>query len=290
MQEYYSKLNKNLSLYYLFPEEIKSNYEIIHVLLTKNKFLFFYVPVNVMQPFLFHTLSCLDFPFDLSNEKMTDNITSFFSNLSESRLDLVIRVLKEKPFLFLFFLDYIKDNFEICLEAMKIDGLFYHYISKRLQSNEEMVWEAILENNSIISMAPEKMKRNEIIMHLAVEKNISNFRYMSHQIKTRDFLFFLLQKRPNIYSMLDERYRMDEDFIRVAIKNAYNIYYIPECLTNNPRFINRLLKINHDVFPFLVDRMKEHIQNQRKLNLLYQSQKMMSDDIYILIEEFLYRF
>ena len=32
MQEYYSKLNKNLSLYYLFPEEIKSNYEIIHVL------------------------------------------------------------------------------------------------------------------------------------------------------------------------------------------------------------------------------------------------------------------
>ena len=117
-------------------------------------------------------------------------------------------------------------------------------------------------------MAPEKMKRNEIIMHLAVEKNINNFRYMSHKIKTRDFLFFLLQKRPNIYRMLDERYRLDEDFIRVAIKNAYNIYYIPECLTNNPRFINRLLRMNHDVFPFLIDSMKEHIQNQQKLNLV----------------------
>ena len=290
MQEYYSKLQKNVSLYRLFPKEIKSNFDIIHALLTKNKFLFFNVPPYAIKPFLFHTLSSLDFSFDFSSETMIDCITSFFSNLSESRVDVIVRVLKQKPFLFLFFLDNLKDNFKICLEAIKIDGLFYHYISKRLQYNERIVWEAILENNSIISMAPNRIKRNQTIMLLAVEKNINNYKYISQKIKTRDFLFNLLQKKPNIFSLLDKKYRMDEEFIKVAIKNAYNLYYIPDFLVKNPRFIDRLLRMNHKIFPFLLDSMKEHIQNQQNLKLLYHSEQMMNDDIYVLIEEFLYNF
>jgi hypothetical protein len=140
-------------------------------------------------------------------------------------LDMYIWSYKDLP-------EHLKENYQICLYAVKKYGLIIEYIPHKFRNDFNIVKTALLNHSSSFKFASEELKDNREIVLSALQLSIHNFQFISSRLKKDyDFIKILINKYFWGFQYLDI------DFIKDDLN--IQIFLIKKVHT---RQINRVLK------------------------------------------------
>lgn len=132
------------------------------------------------------------------------DITLFNKHISNTD----IRQLLEREPHSIKYMHEIKNNDELVMKCVMIDGTTLKHASIRLRSSYQHVRAAILEDGNAIEYASLDITNEEALSKLAVEQKLEALRYVNQNIFTNDEILSFLETNLNVFHYLDASRQM----------------------------------------------------------------------------------
>ena len=108
----------------------------------------------------------------------------------------------------------IRNDFDIAMKFVMLDGLNLKWLSNELKNNFEIVKQAIYNNNQAIQFASDELKMNENMILFAINDNVNSLFLFPEQIRNNKFFISVaLKKDFNIYYSLPEKLKQDNEIL-----------------------------------------------------------------------------
>ena len=134
--------------------------------------------------------------------------------------------------------DRLKDNYEIIIKAISIDGRTLQNASNRLKNNYEIVKLAVSNNGSAIEFASTELKNNYEIVKLAVSGYGYALKFVSNELKDNfDIVKLAVGKNGYALEFASENLKDNDEIVTLAINHYRDaIYYASERIQYNVMF------------------------------------------------------
>jgi hypothetical protein len=122
----------------------------------------------------------------------------------------------------------LKDDLDFVIPFIKKNGVCIDYISKRLQTNETIQWEAIKTTGIGLQYAPKSLTSNyDFILRTINQSAINAIKYASDDLKDNETLVSLaVMKQSSALAYASDRLKNDLNVLKkIANKSLYDFFY-----------------------------------------------------------------
>lgn len=122
--------------------------------------------------------------------------------------------------------DKFKSDRELVLMAVETGDAFLH-ASEELQHDKEIILKALEWDSSILEYLDEDFYEDLEIMYKAIEIDADNYEYLVEELQEdKDIALACLKLNCNVFEFLCDELKEDGEIIEVAIKNGLSLKYI----------------------------------------------------------------
>jgi hypothetical protein len=178
----------------------------------------------------------------------------------------------------------IRNNEEIMLEIVKIDGLLIIYGSEKIQNNKTIIIEAILSNKKVLDNSYiniNNFKDDKDILLTAISQKpilIANFP------NDKELVLKAISIDYNIFDYISNNLQKDIDVVLLAVKNGLSLEYIDDNLKYNEYILNYALLNNINNYKYLPNHLKNNysiiipalINNKEIINLINKNDPLIN--------------
>lgn len=180
-------------------------------------------------------------------------------------LDIVSLAVKSYPLTLTYTSEaFQKENIELLKDCIRINSLFYTYISPSMKNNIDIIITAIKSHSYIYKNIPESYRLDKKFSFLVLEINPYCYEYFSNIMKEDiDLARKILPKYPFFFPYIGFKLKSNINFIYEIIDYCPYIYrYLYETQKKDIFLIQKVIKTT----PFLYIYIPKLIQNSLELN------------------------
>ena len=158
----------------------------------------------------------------------------------------------------------MRNDRDIALKAIKLDGNYLRYTNIKLRSDPSIVYKAVIKEPDVMKWASTNLKKNKnfiksIVKHLGSAVIFHQLRkeYNSRRKENQDFLNEIFAIAPDIINIINM-----ELSTKQVIKAIYSGYFssLPYKFRNNLNFAKIAIKINQNNVSYLGDSISSHAE------------------------------
>ena len=144
-----------------------------------------------------------------------------------SDFDIVLQAVKVNPANFQYAGKFLRNDHTIVFEAIKRNGLMLHFASDKMKSNSFIVLTSIHQNGFALKSASEGLKNDRDIVMEAVKQNGLALECASEGLKNDcDIVMEAVKQNGLALRVASEGLKNDRDIVMVAVKqNGYSLQY-----------------------------------------------------------------
>ena len=199
------------------------------------------------------------FHLDVKLKKNKDVILTALNNAdkTEDSYKLINDIFQDIP-------TSMRNDRDIALKAIKLDGNYLRYTNIKLRSDPSIVYKAVIKEPDVMKWASTNLKKNKnfiksIVKHLGSAVIFHQLRkeYNSKRKENQDFLNEIFAIAPDIIDIIDM-----ELSTKQVIKAIYSGYFrsLPYKFRNNLNFAKIAIKINQNNVSYLGDSISSHAE------------------------------
>jgi hypothetical protein len=140
----------------------------------------------------------------------------------------------------------LKNDKNFILELIKLDIRIFYYTSDRIKNDAEIILNIMTINDNIFNLEiRNKIELNNDTAYPYVKYILNNV--SNNLINNKDFIKSIIEKCPEVFEYIPEKFRNDKDFIFELLDEGHSIIldYISDDLKNDEDFIIRIIE-NYD--------------------------------------------
>lgn len=246
-----------------FPEELRSDYAFMHHFLNDYYDLF---------------VECCY----LNEEELIDAIPTVLLD----KYDIVYSLLEMgKRNVFQHVSDRLRDNEQLAMEAVMLDGYSLQYVSDRLKDNEDIVLASTNQNPWSIQYASDRLKNDDRIVLPLIHKDDTVFMYVNERYANDyDLAYEIMKKEPTAFYFLSDKLQDNKTLAFMAVKESGNCFH--SCSTRlrkNKDLVMEAIKTESSAYKYASGKYKNHFDStweMLKINpkiFRYASKKLRDD-------------
>lgn len=193
-----------------------------------------------------------------------------FSSLSpkfKEDYDIWKTLLDIEPYFIKNIPNFLENDKNLALIALKKNPESYQYLSKSLLSDKDICFLAVKHYSNFKSI-PKKYQNDKIFIEQSINFN-SSFSTPITQflpieiLKNRDLMLKAVELNPLNFKHIDKSLQEDKEIIFFAIQSPGNFQLLNENIKNDINFVKKLINKSHGVFQYV----NESMQNDKELAL-----------------------
>lgn len=148
-------------------------------------------------------------------------LTEKYSNNKELLMKLKVNRLEG-------YSDRLKNDRDVVLMTVKLDGLNLKHASKELQDDYEIVLAAVRNDGRALEFASLRLRSDKKIVKSAIHNNIAAVYCMSEEARdNKNIMLYILKKDGQYFHLASHKLRKDFKVIRTALTNTVEGFVIP---------------------------------------------------------------
>jgi hypothetical protein len=222
-------------IYKLIDKNLQNDLEIIETLLTSHGiFSMSYIDKKFLN----------DKNFALKYLKIEGLFLQFFSMNLRNDIEVVETALKNNPKAYDFVGNCLTYKINDVKKIIKLNAFFYKNISPKLKNNDEIINLAIEKDGIILEFVPKK-KITITLCFKALENNAFAYSYILEEMKNSFIIImYCLEKCPILYNYIPEHFKNNYDIILKAGEERINFLSINKKIRESENFVKYFIKLN----------------------------------------------
>lgn len=172
---------------------------------------------------------------------------------------------------------HFKNDYDIALKLVKLDGMVLEDISEKLQGNNEIVREAIINNPYAARFANEKLLDNKELALIAVNKEGSTLSYFSERLKSdREVVFYAVKNNGESLFYVCPELKKDKEIVLTAIKsNKVAVNFTPNELFFDNEIALEAIKQERLAYIFLPTDLGQYMNGFSHQEMIVHLEKLL---------------